>query len=121
MEFKRGHKKIGTLDKQKRVLRKEVNQNFHLFRKLNAWGIDYKMLEDLEDTTTILVHEYTQDKYYWLTKAEILVKGENFIGYHEHGLQRMVPLDQWHTLTPEQAEENEYLKHQGLPLKYLPV
>lgn len=120
MKYKLGEKTIGVFNKTTKVLRKRVLKSKHLFRKGNEWGIDYKMIESLPEGSKIVLEELEEGKWYWLSKEEIKTLGREFIGYSGYGLQRMIPVSDWHTLTPEQAEENEYRKTQGLELKYIP-
>lgn len=119
-QFHHKAKNVGTYDRQKNVVKKEVDKNIHLFRKLNAWGIDNNLLEGINFDTTILIHEKTDDQYYWLTKQEINEVATDYIGYVEHGLQKMVPLHLWHTLNAEQKEENNYRRIQGLSPRFIP-
>lgn len=120
MKFKIGEKIIGVYDMKTHVLRKRVLKSRHYFRVGGEWGIDYKMLEALPDDAIIVLEELEDKKWYWLSKKEIVEKGRDLLGYKGYGLQRMVKLGDWSTLTPEQEEENEYRKNQGLELKYIP-
>lgn len=119
-QFTHKTKNVGTFDRKRNIVKKEVDRNIHLFRKLNAWGIDNNLLEGISFDTTILIHEKTDDQYYWLTKQEINEVATDYIGYVEHGLQKMVPLHLWHTLTEEQQEENHYRRIQGLSPRFIP-
>lgn len=119
-KFKVGEKVVGVYDKRSKVLRKRVLKSKHFFRVGGEWGLDYKMLEMLPEDATIVLEELEHKKWYWCTKKEILSKGRDFLGYSGYGLQRMVKIGDWHTLTPEQEEENEYRQSQGLELKYIP-
>jgi len=118
--FKIGERTIGVYDKKTKTLRKRVFWSKHLFKIGREWGIDYAMLAQLPEDATIVLEEMENRRWYWLTKKEIEEKGREFIGYSGYGLQRLVKVEDWHTLTSEQDEENEYRKSQGLELKYLP-
>lgn len=114
-------KVVGMYNERTHVLKKRVYKSKHFFRVGGEWGIDYHMLEMLPEDATIVLEELEGHKWYYATKQEILSKGRDFIGYKDYGLQRMVKLEDWHTLTPEQEEENLYRQSMGLELKYIPL
>lgn len=120
-KFKVGGKVVGVWNEKTRVLRKRVLKSKHFFRVGNEWGLDYKMLETLPEDAIIVLEELEGGKWYIASKTDILSKGRDFIGYKGYGLQRMMKLEDWTTLTPEQEEENAYRKSMGLELKYIPL
>lgn len=119
-KFKVGDKVVGVWNEKTHVLRKRVLKSKHFFRVGNEWGLDYAMLETLPEDAIIVLEELEEGKWYFATKKEILELGRDFIGYKDYGLQRMVKLEDWHTLTHEQEEENLYRQSMGLELKYIP-
>ena len=120
-KFKVGEKVVGVYDPRSKVLRKRVLKSKHFFRVGNEWGLDYAMLQTLPEDAIIVLEELEGGEWYHITKKDILSKGRDFIGYKGYGLQRMVKLEDWTTLTPEQEEENAYRKSMGLELKYIPL
>lgn len=120
-KIKVGEKVVGMYNERTHVLKKRVYKSKHFFRVGGEWGIDYHMLEMLPEDATIVLEELEGHKWYWLSKKEIMENGREFLGYADYGLQRMVPLSKWKTLTKEQTEENEYRKAQGLELRYIPL
>lgn len=119
-KIQRGERTIGLYDPKKNLIRKNIRRSRHLFRIGNEWGIDYQMLEAIPDDATIVLHEIENDDWYWLTKKDILEKGKEMLGYSGYGLQRMVKLEDWNTLSMIQKDENEYRKNMGLGLRYIP-
>lgn len=118
--IKRGEKTIGLYDPKKNLIMKNVWMSRHFFRLGREWGIDYFMLSQIPDDATVVLHEMENDDWYWLTKKEIMEKGKEMLGYSGYGLQRMVRVEDWNTLTEVQKEENIYRKVQGLGLRYIP-
>ena len=114
-------KVVGMYNERTHVLRKRVYKSKHFFRVGGEWGIDYHMLEMLPEDATIVLEELEGHKWYFMCKSEIESLGRDFIGYKDYGLQVMVKLEDWRTLTPEQEEENLYRQTQGLEPKYIPL
>jgi len=71
-----GHKKIGELEGD--TFFKEVLRSKHLFRVLDAWGIDSKTLNGLPANTKIVIHELEEDKWYRTTKEDYLEHGQYY-------------------------------------------
>lgn len=124
--FKIGYKNIGTLDGN--IFSKEVSLSRHLFRVLNAWGLDSATLHKLPNDTVIELHELEEDKWYKTTKEEFLRLGEHYLHFktvvEDFKTQLFLPRRHWKveektTLTKEQEEENSYRVSQGLPKRWL--
>ena len=81
MIFKIGHKTIGELENG--VFFKEVMKSKHLFRVLDAFGIDSKVLHKLPPGTKIAIHELEEDKWYKTTKEEFLEQGETYLHFKQ--------------------------------------
>lgn len=125
MQFKIGRKLIGTLTDG--TFHKEVLKSRHLFRVMDAWGVDSATLHKLPSTTKIEIHELEEDKWYKTTKEEFLRLGEQYLHFkNAEDFKTQLFLRRHHfrienppELTQEQKEENEYRISQGLSKKWL--
>lgn len=92
-EYKLGNKLIGTYDDEKKVFHKEVRESKHLFRKANAWGLDYNTLEILPDETRIEIHDKEKNITYGTTKERYMDSGTilHFKGEKDFGVQMFLP------------------------------
>lgn len=77
--FKIGIKTIGKLHNG--VFSKEVIKSRHLFRVLDAWGLDSNTLHKLPNGTKIELHELEEDKWYRTTKEDFLRLGETYLHF----------------------------------------
>lgn len=89
-------KMIGTIDEYG-IFRKTVQKSKHLFRKLDAWGIDGRYFHGVlssEQCKFILVHETEENVYYMTTPKVLREKGEwkHFI---PHGAQIFLSRRYW--------------------------
>lgn len=121
MQFKIGRKLIGTLTGD--VFHKEVFKSRHLFRALDAWGVDSNVLHKLPNGTKIEVHELEEDKWYRTTKEEFLRLGEQYLHFRgpseDYLTQLFLRREHWNIekppeLTGDQKAEQEYKKIMGL-------
>ena len=114
--FKIGHKNIGTLEDG--VFSKEVLLSRHLFRILNAWGVDSSTLRKLPEGTKIELHELEEDKWYTTSKEEFLTRGEvylHFITVEDYRTQLFLPLKFFKikekvSLTEDEQAHQDYKK-----------
>lgn len=121
MIFKIGHKNIGEL--KDGVFRKEVMKSKHLFRVLDAWGVDSKTLHKLPEGTKIVIHELEEDKVYTTTKEEFLSLGETYLHFkqpkEDYRAQLFLKRDRFKVEKPkvlegEELEKHNYMVSQGL-------
>lgn len=121
MQFKIGRKLIGTLTDG--VFHKEVWLSRHLFRVMDAWGMDSNILHKLPAGTKIEIHELEEDKWYRTTKEEFLRLGERYLHFKEpdkdHRVQLFLRRRHWAVekppeLTEDQKAEREYKRAMGL-------
>jgi len=118
--FMKGKKMIGSLEGN--VFSKEVMKSKHLFRTLNAWGIDAKVLSQLPADTKIVIHEREEDLLYTTTRGEYALHGAYFHFQQpreDHDTQQFLPLKWFQVDKPKKLEgdelaKHEYLKSQGL-------
>jgi hypothetical protein len=118
--FRRGKKHIGTLNGN--IFSKEVVKSKHLFRVLNAWGIDEDVLKKLPADAKIIIHELEEDTLNKATKKDYKDYGEYFHfkdQKEDHAVQRFLPLSRFMVEKPKKLEgddlaKHEYLKSQGL-------
>lgn len=86
-----GHEEDGIL-----TVRKSLE--LHLFRKLDAWGLDAYVLSTEVDVHTIQVIEMSKGletgKVYEIGRIEFLEKGTP-MQFRGHGLQFFLPRDEW--------------------------
>ncbi len=119
-KFMLGRKNIGELDGD--VFYKEVLLSKHLFRVLDAWGIDSQTLSSLPNKTKIEIHEQEENKVYRSTKEEFIEHGQY---YHfkeprtDHRVQLFLPrkcfrIDEPKKLDGEELEKHNYMVSQGL-------
>ncbi len=119
-KFMLGRKNIGELDGK--VFSKEVLDSKHLFRVLDAYGIDSQTLNGLPAGTTIEIHEQESGKLYRTTKEEYLEHGEY---YHfkqpreDHRTQLFLRRKYFEVVVPKKLEGDElaryeYMKMNGL-------
>jgi hypothetical protein len=94
------NKVIGILDDKKKIFKKIVWKSKHLFRSLDAWGIDGKFFSEvlLPNNYTIQVHDKEENIIYETT-AENIKKHGYF--YHfknkrgDWGVQIFLPRVYW--------------------------
>lgn len=89
--FNSSGKVIGTL--KDNVLRKKVLRSKHLFRKLNAWGIQNDLLQQLPDDCKIEILE-KEDKTLYTTSAKFFRDNAVYLDL-KHGLQGFMTLDKF--------------------------
>lgn len=69
-------RQIGQINKAKRTLEVKRDRAKHLFRKLNAYGLNYKLIEDSKRFDTILIKDelsvWAVPKQFILTEGKIL-------------------------------------------------
>lgn len=88
-------KTLGIVDKEKKIFFKEVSRRKHLFKNLNAWGIDSRVFEKLlEKDYTIKVHDRDTGKFYRQSAKTIKEKG-TFLHFKGYGTQIFLPLEMW--------------------------
>jgi hypothetical protein len=90
-----GTKQIGTCEGG--VFTSPRKSSIHLFKKMNAWGIDCKALDGLIsdfELHTVKIHDKdTQTTY--LTEAGNFKKHGTILHFKSHRPQVFLPLDYW--------------------------
>lgn len=113
---------IGTLDPDKKEFSKKVTTSKHLFRKLNAWGIDAQYLHDVlapQDYTIKIVD--TEEHVRYFTTAKFMLEKGTF--YHfktafvDYGAQVFLPRPLWDSVpfTPQLGRGKKAPEKQELP------
>lgn len=90
--FKVGRKSIGTYNETTGIFYKEVSKSKHLFRVLDAWGIDAHTLETLPETARIIIDDKEERKRYEVSKMVFDTFGEyyHFKGEEDHKVQKFL-------------------------------
>jgi hypothetical protein len=72
---------VGTYDPNKNIYRKYVRESEHLFRKLDAWGIDAKLFNELilPKSAVVVITDNETNRVYQTTAKNI---GENGRYFH---------------------------------------
>lgn len=121
-----GKKLIGTYDNG--VFRKDVLVSRHLFRVLDAWGVDSKTLHSLPEGSKIVLDSVEEGKWYTTTKEEFLELGEAYLHFkqpkEDYRTQLFLKRYHWRVeqpkqLTLDQIAENDYRVSQGLSKRWL--
>lgn len=85
-------KKIGTL--KEKIFRKRVKGSKHLMRKLDAWGLDMDVLNELPEDGEIRILD-TDDQKIYSTSVDVF-KGVGVAReFGHHGLQMFLPRKYW--------------------------
>lgn len=90
-----GIRHIGNLDNG--VFTSIRHSSTHLYRKLNAWGVDYKALQDMMENKglhTVVIHDKDTGKTYH-TKAENFFEHGTVLHFKPHRTQIFLPLEFW--------------------------
>lgn len=128
--FTKGRKSFGTYFPENNTFIKDnVYKSKHLFRVLNAWGIDSGILSKLKPDTKIIIQEQEEGITYTATTQDFDLYGKyfHFKGTSiDHDAQRFLELSRWQQtptekpkqLTQDQLDENEYLTNQGLSKRW---
>jgi len=122
--FRIGRKNIGTYNEHTGIFYKEVKSSKHLFRMMDAWGIDSRTLDSLPGTAKIVIDDVENRKRYETSKTVFDTFGEYFHFKSEmddHQTQKFLRRSEFvvKDLEPEkqltQAEKDrlEYLKFIG--------
>lgn len=115
--FKLGRKTIGTLDNG--VFSKDVCLSRHLFRAMDAWGMDSKTLHSLPMGSKIVFNELEEGKVYKTTKEDFLRLGEQYLHFKndsiDHRAQLFLRREHFQienppVLTQEEKERIAYMK-----------
>jgi len=120
-QYKIGKKNIGTYYPESKMFTKDVIQGKHLFRVLDAWGINSKVLNTLPEDTKIVITDECDKKYVCL-KKDYTNNGQfyHFKTFHtDHRTQQFLPRKFFTIQEPPVLSEDEqaklnYLKSQGL-------
>lgn len=118
--FRVGRRKIGVLDKG--VYFKEVTKSKHLFRILDAWGIDSETINKLPKDTKIKIHDLEEDIIYTTTKEKFKQYGQYYHFKEEvqdHRTQLFLSRKNFDTekppvLTQDEQDKQAYMKAMGL-------
>jgi len=109
---------IGLLDYEKGVFVKEVYGSRHLFRKLDAWGIDAQFFEDvlLPNNFTIRVIDKERDIVYETTAIQMKQHGYyyHFKRFEDWRPQIFLPRKYWERLSKKDFEMREAVITLGL-------
>jgi hypothetical protein len=100
MKIEYGKKMIGEYENN--VFKKAVKKSKHLFRKLDAWGIDGKYFAEvlLPNNALIKITDKEENKTYTIQAEEMDKKGQyfHFKGKEDYGNQIFCPRKYWETL-----------------------
>lgn len=110
--FTFGRKNIGTLDGD--TFSKDVIKSRHLFRVLDAWGIDSTVLNGLPEGTKIVIHEQEENKTYTTTKELYLRDGQYYhfkVPRKDHRTQLFLPRRKFQVEEPKRLEGEELAKY----------
>ena len=89
------NKNIGLVDKEHKLFIKEVSRAKHLFKKMQAWGIDARVFEKLiERGYDVVVHDRDTNGRYRQSAKVIKEKG-TYLHFKGHGAQIFLPLEMW--------------------------
>lgn len=91
---------IGTLDPDRKVFSKKVSASKHLFKKLDAWGVDAQYLNDVLAPAdyTIKITDTEEHIRYQTTAKHMLEKGTYFhfkSAVRDYGAQVFLPRSLW--------------------------
>lgn len=90
-----GRRHIGTYGEG--VFTSHRSSSKHLYKKLNAWGIDCKVLDGLikdHELHTVIIHD-KDTKTTYTTKAENFKQYGTILHFKPHRPQVFLPLDYW--------------------------
>lgn len=108
---------IGTLDAERKIFSKKVQTSKHLFKKLNAWGIDAQYLNEVlaPQDYAIRITDTEEHIRYFITAKEFLEKGTYFhfkTATRDFGAQVFLPRPLFKT---EQFDPNNRSKFKAPP------
>lgn len=88
-------KSLGVYHEEQNVLYKRVKASQHLFRKLDAWGVDEAFVRDtLKPGGKIILYSSEEEKEYSATRETLLEKAK-YLHFAGHGLQLFLPRSEW--------------------------
>ncbi len=89
-------KRIGIYDTEKNIYIKHgVKKSKHLFKKMDAWGVDQNTFENiLKPECRIIIEEVEERKRYETTHEKMKAEGE-YLNFGEHALQIFLPREKW--------------------------
>lgn len=84
---------VGTLDFSSRTLWVKREREKHLFRKMNAYGLNHYLLKEAK----LFDHVRLRDEYHeWFIPREFILEKGQFLNFSNHGgfeLQIFIPID----------------------------
>lgn len=84
---------VGTLDFSTRVLWVKREREKHLFRKMNAYGLNHYLLKEAKLFDHVRLRDEQHD---WLIPREFILENGKFLNFSNHGgfeLQIFIPID----------------------------
>jgi hypothetical protein len=84
---------IGTIDFEKRTLSVRRQREAHLFRKMNAYGLNHYILKEAKLFDNVVLKDEKQE---WAIPREFILDNGKFLNFSNHGgfeLQIFIPLD----------------------------
>ena len=87
-------KVIGTADNETKVFKKNVRLSKHLFKVLDAWGMDAELLHQLADKGyMIIINDLDEKKTYKIEAKKFKKFGQyyHFKGQEDHKAQIFLP------------------------------
>lgn len=99
--MKAGKKHVGKYYPEQKLFTKTVKRSKHLFRVLNAWGIDNKVLETLPNNVIIVIRELEGNKEYSTTAGYFKEKGQFYHfknAKNDFGVQKFLKLSEFDIL-----------------------
>ena len=92
-------RKIGEYNPETNQFYKEVKMSKHLFKKMNAWGIDGQFFENVlvVNDTLVEVYDKENETTYFVKAKKMKAKGQyyHFKGKEDHRPQIFLPLRYW--------------------------
>lgn len=92
MIYKRQGKMIGKLDGG--IYKKTVSAKKHKFNKLDAWGVDDSILQELPEETRIEIFD-KDTKTVFVTTAREFRQDCTYLEFSGYGLQGFLPLEKF--------------------------
>lgn len=84
---------VGTVDFQERTFLVKRQRENHLFRKMNAYGLNHYVLKEAKLFDRVILKDEKQE---WAIPREFILENGKFLNFSNHGgfeLQIFIPLD----------------------------
>ena len=95
MNITHNNKTIGVWNSYEREFTSHRRKSKHLFKKLNAWGLDGKAFEKIQERGGKIVIIETEEKKRYTTWPSMFEKFGAWFEFGSHGKQIFLPLEYW--------------------------